>query len=63
MPAAYPADLREALLRRVARNLAARAVPVASFTAFDGGATSTRVPGRDPEVRRLEAPHLRLSVG
>jgi len=63
VPAAYPADLREALLRRCARNLAARRVPVASFTAFEGGGTSTRVPARDPEINRLEAPHRRYDVG
>lgn len=59
----YGPDLREALLRRVARNLAARAVPVASYTSFDGGGTAVRVPSRDPEVRRLEAPYRRVSVG
>ena len=57
------ADLREALLRRCARNLAARSVPVASFTSFEGGATSTRVPTSDPEIARLEAPYKRLPVG
>lgn len=62
VPAVYPADLRQALMRRVARNLAARRVPVAQFTSFDGGSTSSRVPGRDPEVRRLEGPHLRMPV-
>lgn len=59
----YGPDLLEALKRRVARNLAARRVPVASFTAFDGGSTSTRVPAQDPEIRRLEAPYRRLTVG
>jgi hypothetical protein len=59
----YGPDLLEALKRRVARNLAARRVPVASFTAFDGGSTSTRVPTQDPEIRRLEAPYRRISVG
>lgn len=54
--------LREALLRRVARNLAARAVPVATWSAFDGGASGTRVPTRDPEIARLEAPFRRLTV-
>lgn len=62
-PEALSADLREALLRRVARNLAARSVPVATFTSFEGGASSTRVPASDPEVRRLEAPWRRLVVG
>lgn len=63
VPAVYPADLAEALKRRVARNLAARSVPVAQFTSFDGGATSTRVPMTDPEVARLERPWRRLVVG
>lgn len=59
----FPPDLREALLRRVARNLAARAVPVTSFTSFDGGGTATRVPSTDPEIVRLEAPYRRLICG
>lgn len=62
IPVPYPADLAQALKRRVARNLAARMVPVASFTAFEGGTTSARVPANDVEVRRLEAPHRRLPV-
>lgn len=57
-------DLQEALCRRVARNLAARSVPVTSFSSFgDGGGTVTRVPHRDPEVVRLEKPYRRLTVG
>lgn len=63
IPAAYPADLREALLRRCARNLAARSVPVTQFTSFEGLGTSTRVPTNDPEIARLEAPYRRLVVG
>lgn len=59
----YTPDLLQALKRRVARNLAARRVPVATFTAFDGGQTSQRVPANDAEVRRLEAPYRRLTVG
>lgn len=56
--------LREALLRRVARNLAARGVPVVSVSSFDaGGSTVTRVPRTDPEVARLEAPYRRLVLG
>jgi hypothetical protein len=60
IPADYPEDLAQALKRRVARNLAARAVPVASFTSFEGGGTSTRVPRIDAEIARLEAPFPRL---
>lgn len=59
----YGPDLREALLRRVARNLAARAVPIVTFTSFEGGGTSSRVPKTDAEVGRLEAPYLRMEVG
>lgn len=60
----YTYELREALCRRVARNLAARSVPVATFTSFEGGGgTSTRVPSVDAEVRRLEAAYRRLPVG
>lgn len=55
--------LREALLRRVARNLAARAVPVTAFSSFDGGGTVTRVPTSDPEIARLEGPFRRKAVG
>ncbi len=59
----YTPALREALYRRVARNIAARSVPVASFSAFEGGGTVTRVPARDAEVARLEGPYRRLVVG
>lgn len=59
----YPDDLAEALRRRVARNLAMRNLPLAIPSANDAEAGATFVPGRDPEVRRLEAPHRRLVVG
>lgn len=62
IPSPFPADLHQALKRRVARNLAARTVPIASFTAFEGGATSQRVPAKDAEIARLEAPHRKLPV-
>lgn len=59
----YPPDLAEALKRRVARNLAARRVPLATYTAFDGGGgTSTRVPTNDAEISRLERPYRRMAV-
>lgn len=57
----YPADLREALLRRVARNLAMRRLPLA-MPQGDAAAGGAVLPGRDPEVRRLEAPYRRLTV-
>jgi hypothetical protein len=63
VPAVYPPDLRQALLRRVARNLAARAVPLTSFTSFEGGGTSTRIPRVDVEIARFEGPFRRRKVG
>lgn len=60
--AVYPPDLREALLRRVARNLALRSLPLAVLRG-DAEAGSTVLPGKDPEVRRLEAPHRKLPIG
>lgn len=63
VPAAYPDDLAQALKRRVARNLAARAVPIATFTSFEGGGTSARVPQLDAEIQRFEAPYRRRKVG
>lgn len=62
VPADYPADLAQALKRRVARNLAARSVPVATFTSFEGGQTSARVPALDVEVARFERPWRKLST-
>lgn len=59
----FTPDLLQALKRRVARNLAARRVPVATFTAFDSGQTTQRVPASDAEIRRLEGPYRRMVVG
>lgn len=63
VPAVYPDDLAQALKRRVARNLAARSVPIAEFTSFDGGGTSRRVPTLDAEITRFEGPFRRRKVG
>lgn len=60
--ASYSDDLREALLRRVQRNLAMRALPLAVLQG-DAEAGNSIVPGRDPEVRRLEAPYRRVVLG
>lgn len=60
--AVYPADLRNALLRRAVRNLAMRQY-VASMQAGDGGEGPTYLPGNDPEVRRLERPWRKLVFG
>ena len=59
--AEYPDDLRQALLRRVARNLAMRSLPLAVLQG-DAEVGPVRLPGQDAEVRRLEAPHRRMPV-
>lgn len=62
--AVYPADLREALLRRVQRNLALRGNALAMFRGdSDAGDPQAFLPGNDPEVRRLERPHRKLMFG
>lgn len=53
-------DVDEALMRRVARNLAMRKVPLGIATSE---IEATRVTGSDPEIRRLEAPYRRLILG
>lgn len=62
-PSPYPADLAEALCRRVQRLLNMRALPLGyQSSASEFGTITTRV-GADPEIRRLEAPHRKLVVG
>lgn len=62
MPAAYGADLRSALMRRVARHLAMKGIPLAVLLG-DAETGSTVPPSQDPEVRRFERPYRRLKVG
>lgn len=63
VPAAYPPDLRNALLRRVARNLAMRPLPLAVLRGdAEIGDANLLPPGSDPEVRRLEKPHLHILI-
>jgi hypothetical protein len=60
----YPPALVEALCRRVAHNLAVRALPLGvQATITDAAALNTYVGGTDAEVRRLEAPWRKLVVG
>lgn len=61
VPAVLPSDLRQALLRRVQRNLAMRPQPFAMLV--DGDGVQSVIPGNDPEVRRLERRHRRLVMG
>lgn len=59
-PEDTPADLREALLRRVIRNLSMRNLPLGVQADEAGG---IRLGSNDPEIRRLEGPHRRRVVG
>lgn len=58
----YPDDLAQALKRRVQRNLAMRALSLGVLTG-DGESDSTILPGRDSEVRRLEAGRRKVVIG
>lgn len=58
IPAYYPDDLRGALLRRVARNLGMRIIPLAQPVS-DVEAGGPNIPPYDPEINRLERPHWR----
>lgn len=55
----YNDALAEALYRRVLRNLAMRNLPL-GVVIDDVG--STRIGSTDPEVRRFEAPYLKVPV-
>lgn len=60
----YPDDLIQALYRRVAHNLALRALPLGvQATVTEVGALNTYVGGTDAEVKRLEAPYRRWVMG
>jgi hypothetical protein len=60
--ATYPANLAGALRRRVAVNIAFRALPLAAAATLPDPATPTGV-AADPEVRRLEGPYRRVIFG
>ncbi len=62
VPTPYPDPLALALLRRVQRALAMRSLPL-SVLQGDSESGSTFLPGRDPEVRRLEAPYRKMVGG
>ena len=63
VPAAYGADLRQALLRRVARNLAMRRQKLGLILPGDDAGSASFIPRLDGEIRRFEAPYRRLPVG
>ena len=60
----YGAALDEALCRRVAHNLALRALPLGLQASISDMAIATnRVGGLDAEVARLEGPHRKVLFG
>lgn len=60
----WPADLTEALCRRVQHNLALRNLPLGiQASVSEMAVQNIRVGGTDAEVRRLEAPFRKLAVG
>jgi hypothetical protein len=62
-PVTVPADLDLALMRRVAKAVALRSLPLGMVTGLgDGGTGSARV-GYDAEIRALEQPYKRLFAG
>lgn len=60
-PLPWPADLVDALCRRVARSLALRQLPLG--VQASAGENIVRVGGLDAEVRRLESPFRKLILG
>jgi hypothetical protein len=61
---AYPQALVEALCRRVAHNLALRALPLGVQASIsDMSVATNRVGGLDAEVARLEAPWRKVVLG
>jgi hypothetical protein len=61
--AEWPADLAEALKRRVAVNLTVRGLPLGVQASIAEAAVGiTRVGGGDREVTRLEAPYRSIAI-
>lgn len=58
--AGHKPQLREAVMRRCARNLALRKLPLGIS---ESDIAALRVAGKDTEIKRLEAPYLRMQVG
>lgn len=63
VPADMPADLAEALKRRVARSLNVRALPLGYAVQVDDTGFGISRLGYDAEIRRLEAPWKKVTVG
>lgn len=61
IPADYPEDLWDALMRRIQRHLALRALPL-GVQQNDSGAGPLMLPGKDPWVQSLEEPYSTIGV-
>lgn len=61
-PAEVAADVSQAFLRRVARHVAARGVPLGLLN-VDAEFGTSRLSKWDAEVERLEAPHRTVVLG
>jgi len=58
----YPAALAQALLRRCAREISARQLPVGLSADTSGEYAPVRLPSFDVEIERLEAPYRVIAV-
>lgn len=59
----WPADLTQALKRRVGRCLAMRGLPLGSESLLTDNGVGTYRPGLDVEIKRYEGPHRKHLVG
>lgn len=62
VPETYPAALAQALLRRCAREISARQLPVGLSADTSGEYAPVRLPSFDVEIERLEAPYRVIAV-
>jgi len=62
LPAEYPVPLAQAVLRRCARETAARQLPLGLSADTSGEYAPVRLPNFDAEIERLEAPFRVIAV-
>lgn len=62
VPETYPAALAQALLRRCAREIGARQLPLGLTADTSGEYSPVRLPNWDSEIERLEAPFRVIAV-
>jgi len=59
---AYPVSLAQAMLRRCAREIAGRQLPLGLTADTTGECAPVRLPAYDVEIERLEAPYRVIAV-